>query len=106
VDLAGATAAADADGLRLGPLFAPPAGQSPQRPPERSMCTMPEITRRSSTRRAPGWLCGRCGAITAHASSDSQNSDFDTISLQRNSALERHESPEAREINPLIKYRP
>jgi hypothetical protein len=37
------------------------------------MCTMPEITRRSSTRRAPGWFFGKCGSIAAHASSDNQN---------------------------------
>jgi hypothetical protein len=42
----------------------------------------------------------------AHASSDSQNSDFDTTTLQRNAALERHESPRSCEINPLIGYRP
>ncbi len=36
---------------------------------------MPEITRRSSTLRAPGWFCGRCGSIRAHASSESQNND-------------------------------
>jgi hypothetical protein len=38
---------------------------------------MPEITRRSSTRRAPGWFFGKCGAIAAHPSSDSQNNDRD-----------------------------
>ena len=31
------------------------------------------MTRRSSTRLAPGWLLGRCGSIEAQASSDSQN---------------------------------
>jgi hypothetical protein len=41
------------------------------------MCTMPEITRRSSTRRAPGWFFGKCGSIAAHASSDNQNKDRD-----------------------------
>ncbi len=35
---------------------------------------MPEITRRSSTRRAPGWFFGRRGSIAAHCSSVSQNS--------------------------------
>jgi hypothetical protein len=35
---------------------------------------MPEITRRSSTRLAPGWFFGKCGSIAAHASSDNQNS--------------------------------
>lgn len=35
---------------------------------------MPEMTRRSSTRRAPGWFLGRCGSIAAHCSSLSQKS--------------------------------
>ncbi|MEL7047492.1 MAG: hypothetical protein AAFO75_00785 [Pseudomonadota bacterium] len=35
---------------------------------------MPEITRRSSTRRAPGWFFGMKGSIAAHCSSFSQNS--------------------------------
>jgi len=35
---------------------------------------MPLITRRSSTRLAPGWFLGRCGSIAAQASSLSQNS--------------------------------
>jgi hypothetical protein len=39
------------------------------------MWMMPEITRRSSTLRAPGWFFGRCGSIRAQASSGSQNSD-------------------------------
>jgi len=39
------------------------------------MCTMPEITRRSSTRRSPGWFFGKCGSIADHASSDNQNND-------------------------------
>jgi hypothetical protein len=47
-------------------------GQSHQRHPTLSTCKMPEITRRSSTRLAPGWFLGRCGSIVAHASSDSQ----------------------------------
>ncbi|GJD98085.1 hypothetical protein OCOJLMKI_5324 [Methylobacterium iners] len=34
---------------------------------------MPEITRRSSTRGLPGSPRGRCGSITAQASSDNQN---------------------------------
>ena len=34
---------------------------------------MPEITRRSSTRLAPGWFLGRCGSTAAQASSDNQN---------------------------------
>src|ERR1043166_3029409 len=51
------------------------AGQSHQRQPTFSTCKMPEITRRSSTRRAPGWFVGRCGSIADHAWSDSQNND-------------------------------
>ena len=34
---------------------------------------MPEMTRRSSTRRGPGWFVGRCGTIAAHCVSDNQN---------------------------------
>ena len=34
---------------------------------------MPLITRRSSTRRAPGWFFGNCGSIAAQASSLNQN---------------------------------
>ena len=34
---------------------------------------MPEMTQRSSTRRAPGWFVGRCGTIAAHCVSDNQN---------------------------------
>jgi hypothetical protein len=44
--------------------------------------------------------------MTDQASSDSQNSDFDITTLQRNAALECHESLEACEINSLIGYRP
>lgn len=36
---------------------------------------MPEITRRSSTRRAPGWWFGKCGSIADHAPSDNLNND-------------------------------
>jgi hypothetical protein len=39
------------------------------------MCTIPDITRRSSTHRAPGWFFGKCGSIAAHAASDNQNND-------------------------------
>src|SRR5690606_35206348 len=41
------------------------------------MWMMPEITLRSSTRRAPGWFFGRWGSIARHASSDSQNNERD-----------------------------
>jgi hypothetical protein len=49
-------------------------GQSCQRQPFFSMCTMPLITRRSSVRRAPGWFRGRCSSSAVHCVSDSQNS--------------------------------
>ncbi len=61
------------------------AGQSCQRQPIFSTCRMPEITRRSSTLRAPGWFLGRCGSTAAHCSLDSQNSapTLASIALQR-----------------------
>jgi len=34
---------------------------------------MPEIIRRSSTRRAPGWFFSKCGSIAFQASSGNQN---------------------------------
>ena len=40
---------------------------------------MPEITLRSSTRRAPGWFFGKCGSIAAYASSDNQNNKRDIL---------------------------
>jgi hypothetical protein len=40
---------------------------------------MPEITRRSSTRRAPGWFRGKCGSIASQASSDNQNKERDIV---------------------------
>ncbi len=44
---------------------------------------IPEITRRSSTRRAPGCFFGKCGSITVHASSDDQdNAIFASIVTQ------------------------
>lgn len=43
--------------------------------PERSTCTIPLMTRRSSIRRAPGWFLGNKGSIAAHAASSSQDSD-------------------------------
>jgi hypothetical protein len=48
-------------------------GQSRQRHPVFKTWKMPLITRRSSTRGLPGLPRGRCGSITAQASSDSQN---------------------------------
>jgi hypothetical protein len=35
---------------------------------------MPLMTRRSSTRRAPGWFLGSSGSIAAHVASSSQYS--------------------------------
>jgi len=52
---------------------------------------MPEITRRSSTRRAPGWFFGKCGSIAAHASSDNQNNERDIP----NSLLPQRGPPES-----------
>jgi hypothetical protein len=39
----------------------------------RSTWMMPLMTRRSSTRRAPGWFLGKSGSIAAQARSESQN---------------------------------
>lgn len=47
--------------------------QSHHRHPLFSTWMMPDRTRQSPTRRAPGWFFGRCGSITAHGSSVSQN---------------------------------
>jgi hypothetical protein len=52
---------------------------------------MPEITLRSSTRRAPGWFFGKCGSITAQASSDNQNNERDIL----NSLLLQRRLPES-----------
>lgn len=41
---------------------------------------LPLITRRSSTRRAPGWFCGSRGASTAHASSSNPYRPVMTLS--------------------------
>lgn len=48
-------------------------GRARHRQPSRKRCTMPLITRRSSTRRGPVWTIGRCGWIAAHCTSFSQN---------------------------------
>ena len=50
------------------------AGQSHQRPPDRCTWTISERTRRSLTRRAPGWFVGKCGAIAADCRSLDRNS--------------------------------
>jgi hypothetical protein len=55
---------------------------------------MPLMTRRSSTRRAPGWFLGSSGSITAHAASSSQYSaaigpiQAETIGLNQNSTAD------------------
>jgi hypothetical protein len=55
------------------------------------MWMMPEITLRSSTRRAPGWFFGKCGSIAVHASSDNQNNERDIP----NSLLPQRRLPES-----------
>ena len=62
---------------------------------------MPEITRRSSTRRAPGWFFGRCGSIAAHCSSDSQN-NTPMIASVSPLTMANHDLPLP--INPLIGF--
>src|SRR6185437_12122010 len=54
-------------------------GQSHQRQPLLSTCTMPLITRRSSTRSTPRTSVGRWGLIRDHCSSLSQNKFLRTI---------------------------
>lgn len=60
------------------------------------------ITRRSSTRLAPGWFLGRCGSIAIHASSDNQNSDAMITSF----APAGGESENRANLNPLIGFGP
>jgi hypothetical protein len=62
---------------------------------------MPEITRRSSTRRAPGWFFGKCGSIAAYASSDNQNNAIHR--LHRHATGESGSSPQT---NRLIGFEP
>jgi hypothetical protein len=52
--------------------FAIVQGQSLQRQPLLSTCTIPLITRRSSLRSTPRTSVGKCGSIRAHCSSFSQ----------------------------------
>src|SRR5690606_11188733 len=59
---------------------------------------IPLITRRSSTRRAPGWFIGNRGSMAAQASSESQNPADITISLQTTGS----ESEETSQFNSLI----
>ena len=62
---------------------------------------MPEITRRSSTRRAPGWFFGKCGSIAVHAWSDNQNNAI--YRLPRHTFRESGSPPQ---INSLIGFEP
>src|SRR3954467_1548105 len=48
-------------------------GQSHQRQPLLSTCTIPLMTRRSSARSTPRTSVGKCGSIRSHCSSLSQN---------------------------------
>jgi hypothetical protein len=66
---------------------------------------MPEITLRSSTRRAPGWFLGKCGSIETHASSDNQNNERDIT----NALLPQRRLPEsmcAQNFKRLIGFGP
>src|SRR6476659_5176175 len=56
-------------------------GQSHQRQPLLSTCTMPLITRRSSTRSTPRTSVGKWSLIRDHCSSLSQNKFLRTISI-------------------------
>jgi hypothetical protein len=53
---------------------------------------MPEMTRRSSTRRAPGWFFGKCGSIADQASSDNQTTI--AISSYQGSEMLTHQALE------------
>jgi hypothetical protein len=65
-------------------------GQSLQRQPERSTCRTPLMTRRSSTRGAPGRPFGRCGSITAQASSLNHSNLLMPPSCEAQSESEHH----------------
>ena len=78
-------------------------GRSCRRHPTRRTRMIPLITRRSSTRRAPGWFVGKCGLIAARARSESQN-PADIARLPRSTA--RRESDDEQQISRLIGYRP
>src|SRR5215510_4408154 len=56
-------------------------GQSHQRQPLFSTCTIPLITRRSSTRSTPRTSVGRRGSIRFHCSSLSQNRFLRTVPI-------------------------
>lgn len=63
-------------------------------PPLSTMRTSPSDNG-SSTRRAPGWFLGRCGSITAQASSDNQNNLIAHI-LRRTPTVNQEENLRAR----------
>jgi hypothetical protein len=66
------------------------------------MCTMPEITRRSSTRRAPHRPLGSNGSIRAHSASLNQVSRLAIIASAPSRSFES-----AKSLNrKLIEYRP
>ncbi|MDT8351028.1 hypothetical protein HVPorG_05038 (plasmid) [Roseomonas mucosa] len=62
---------------------------------------MPLSTRRSSTRRAPGWFLGMNGSITAHSPSENQNRPAKTTSVPRTNNTE---SRLPRQIKSLIEF--
>ena len=64
---------------------------------------MPEIVRRSSTRRAPGRFFGMNGSITAHCVSENQNKS--AIALSRYPPRS-NESDSRTPRNNLIGFRP
>src|SRR6478672_13369380 len=68
-------------------------GQSHQRQPLLRTCTIPLITRRSSTRSTPRTSVGKCGSIRAHCSSLSQNR-FLPMNLSPNTNQYRIVEPE------------
>ena len=65
---------------------------------------MPEITRRSSTRRAPGWFFGKCGSIAAQAASDNQN--IDPAITQASHRGRPPESTQRSRIKQMIEFGP
>ena len=62
---------------------------------------IPEITVRSSTRRAPGWFLGIYGSIAAHCASVSQNR---CVMKASNRLIERLESDLLTQINTVIGF--
>src|SRR3954464_327207 len=71
------------------------AGQSRQRAPIFSICTMPEITRRSSTRCAPLRPRGNNGSIRPHSASLNQVSCLAIQRLRQITALNQRSSNRA-----------